>query len=130
MTSEVFTQQFTVAASAIDARGHVNNLKYLEWCLKAAEAHWERNAPPEIQQRYVWYVLHHSVDYKASAFEGEELEAQTWVFSTEGVKSERHYRIFRKKDSKTLVEAKTIWCLLDAKSQRPTKITDEIRNLF
>lgn len=130
MTSEVFTQQFTVPASAIDVRGHVNNLKYLRWCLEAAEAHWERNAPPEIRERYVWYVLHHSVDYKAAAFEGEQLEAQTWVFSAEGVKSERHYRIFRTKDNKTLVEAKTIWCLLDAKSQRPAKITDEIRNLF
>ena len=119
-----------MTASAIDVRGHVNNLKYLEWCLEAAEAHWERNTSPEIRERYVWYVLHHSVDYRASAFEGEQLEARTWVFSAEGVKSERHYRIIRTQDNKTLVEAKTIWCLLDAKSQRPTKITDEIRNLF
>lgn len=130
MTSEVYTHRFTIPASAIDSRGHVNNVTYLEWCLNAAEAHWDRNAPEAMRTAYVWYVLRHEVDYKASAFEGEEVEVRTWVTKAEGVKSERNYSIFRITDNKMLVEAKTMWCLLDAKSQRPTKITEEIRNLF
>jgi len=130
LTAGVFTQQFTVPASAIDVREHVNNLTYLDWCLKAAEAHWKQNASAQIQAHYLWYVLHHSIDYKAAAFEGELLEINTWVTSLEGAKSERRYKIFRIKDNKTLIEAKTIWCLLDAKNHRPTKITKEIRTLF
>ena len=83
-----------------------------------------------MQQNYVWYVLNHTIDYKASAFEGEELQVETWVASTQGVKSERHYKIFRINDNKTLVEAKTLWCLLDAKTLKPVKIPDEFRTLF
>jgi len=127
---EVFSFRLKVTASAIDDRHHVNNLKYLEWCLKAAEKHWEQNARPEMLENYVWYVLHHSIDYKAAAFKGEELEVRTWVTRSEGVKSERHYSISRVADKKELILAKTIWCLLDAKNLKPTRISDEIRNLF
>lgn len=130
MISEIFTNQFIVPASAIDSRNHVNNLAYLDWCLGIAETHWDLKAPKDFQKNYVWYVIHHSIDYKASAFEGEELEIATWIEKNEGVKSERHYKIIRLNDGKTLIEAKTIWCLLNGKTLRPTKITEEISNLF
>ncbi|RLD26282.1 MAG: acyl-CoA thioesterase [Bacteroidetes bacterium] len=128
--AEVFSHRFRIPRSTIDAQGHVNNLAYLEWCLEAAEAHWKQNATPNMQANYVWYVLRHSIDYKASAFEGEELEINTWVTYSEGVKSERHYKISRIEDHQIIIEAKTIWCLLNANTRRPTKITEEIRTLF
>lgn len=130
MNPEVYTHRLKVPESAIDSRHHVNNLSYLQWCLEAAQNHWERNSSDELRNAVVWYVLHHSIDYKAAAFEGEELQIETWVAWSEGVKSERRYRIIRVEEQKTLVEAKTIWCLLDAKSLKPTKITEEIRTLF
>lgn len=130
MISEVFSKQITVAASAIDVRGHVNNLVYLEWCLEVAEAHWEAKATLEMKKNYVWYVLHHSINYKASVFEGEQLQVETWVQLAEGIKSERHYKIIRIEDQKAIIEAKTTWCLVNAKTLRPSKITEEIRNLF
>ena len=130
MISEVFTKTFTVPESAIDIRNHVNNLAYLEWCLDIAETHWNLKAPIGFQDDYVWYVIHHEIDYKAEAFVGEELEIHTWIEKNEGVKSERRYKIIRLKDGKILIEAKTIWCLLNSKTLRPTKITEEISNLF
>jgi len=130
MTSEVYTHTFTIPATAIDSRGHVNNVTYLEWCIDAAEAHWKRNATKAMKMDYVWYVLRHEIDYKASAFEGEKVEVRTWVTKAEGVKSERCYRIFRITDDTLLLEAKTTWCLLDANSHRPMGIPEEIRNLF
>lgn len=130
MTAEKHRLQITVAAEAIDERNHVNNLAYLAWCLQAAESHWKLNASVGLQQDYVWVVLQHIIDYKASAFEGELLEVVTWVESSKGVRSTRRFEIFRIKDQKLLVSAKTTWCLLNAKSLRPVKVTDEIRNLF
>ena len=130
MISEVFTKQFTVPSSAIDSRNHVNNLAYLEWCLDIAETHWNLKAPVGFQDDYVWYVIHHAIDYKAEAFVDEKLEINTWIEKNEGVKSERRYKIIRLEDEKTLIKAKTIWCLLNAKTLRPTKITKEISNLF
>ena len=130
MNSKYFSEKFIVPAAAIDALEHVNNLSYLQWCLDAAGKHWISKSTKQLREDYVWVVLNHSIFYKASAFEGEELEITTWVANCEGVKSERHYKIIRLKDKKTLIEAKTIWCLLNRKKHRPTKITQEIATLF
>jgi acyl-CoA thioester hydrolase len=130
LNHQVFTKKLSVQASAIDARNHVNNLSYLQWCLEAAEAHWEQSASKELKEEYIWYVLQHTIDYKNAAFEGDDLQIETWVTLAEGIKSERCYKITRLKDKKVLVEAKTLWCLLNARTQKPKKITEEIRNLF
>lgn len=130
MKSEIFKQSFTIPASAIDDLGHVNNVIYLQWCLDAAEAHWILRTSEEQRAQYVWVVLDHSISYKNPSFEGELLETQTWIESYQGVRSERRYRIVRPADGKTIIEAKTNWCFLDAKSFRPTKIPKEIGGLF
>ncbi|GAB5401061.1 MAG: hypothetical protein Aureis2KO_26460 [Aureisphaera sp.] len=130
MDHKVFKHRFTVPSSAIDVRKHVNNIAYLQWCLDAAESHWEQNASKEIRSKYIWYVLSHTIDYKASAFEGDVLEIRTWVSFSEGVKSERRYEIKNVDSGKVMVEAKTLWCFLDASSLKPTKIPEEICNLF
>jgi acyl-CoA thioester hydrolase len=96
----------------------------------ATEAHWISRTPESLREGYLWYVISHNITYRASAFEGEELELQTWVVLNKGVRSERHFKIIRPLDQKLIVEGKTIWCLLNEKTLRPTKIPDEISNLF
>jgi len=127
---EIYKLHLTVPASAIDVRGHVNNITYLQWCLDAAEEHWESKTTKILREKYIWYVLNHSISYLASVFENEEIEVQTWVDNYGGVRCERHYKIVRLKDEKSVVEAKTVWCLLNGRTLRPTKITEEISNLF
>lgn len=119
-----------VPASAIDNLNHVNNVAYLQWCLEAAEAHWISKTTETQREQNVWVVLNHFISYKNPSFLGEELETQTWIDNYDGVKSERHYKIIRPSDNKIIVEAKTLWCFLDANTFRPTKITEEIGTLF
>lgn len=130
MKSEVFKKKFIVPASAIDELNHVNNVVYLQWCLEAAEAHWLQNTTSEIRNTYVWVVLNHFISYKNPSFAGDELVTETWISSYSGVKSEREYRIIRPKDQKIIVEAKSLWCFLDAQTHRPVKIPDTISSLF
>lgn len=130
MKFETFKQRFIVPASAIDGLNHVNNVIYLQWCLEAAEAHWISKTSEKQRKDYVWVVLNHFISYKSPSFLGEELETHTWIESYEGVKSERHYKIIRPKDGKTIVEAKTLWCFLDGNTFRPTKIPEDIVALF
>ena len=130
MNAEIFSKQIIVPQSAIDVRGHVNNLVYLEWCLDVAESHWEAKASDELKKNYAWYVLHHSIDYKASVFEGEKLKVETWIANYKGATCERLYKITRQVDQKIIIEAKTDWCLVNAKTLRPSKITEEISILF
>lgn len=127
---EIFFINIKVSEAHIDENKHVNNLVYLQWCLDVAQAHWDTNTTKKIQTDYVWYVLNHSISYKSSAFNGDELIVETWVTNVEGVKCDRNYKITRPSDGKTLVEAKTLWCLLNGKTLRPTKITEEISSLF
>lgn len=130
MKSEVFKQSFTVPTSAIDVLGHVNNVTYLQWCLDAAEEHWVSRTTKDDRAKYVWVVLNHTITYKNPSFAGEQLETHTWIDSYQGVKSERHYKIIRSSDGKTIVEAKTLWCFLDSETRRPSKIPAEISSLF
>ncbi|MGK0236531.1 MAG: acyl-CoA thioester hydrolase, partial [Psychroserpens sp.] len=47
-----------------------------------------------------------------------------------GAKCERLYKIIRLTDQKIIIEAKTDWCLVNANTLRPSKITEEISTLF
>jgi len=95
-----------------------------------ATQHWDAMSLQEHRDQYVWYVVNHNISYRAAAFLGDEIEVTTWVNFAEGVKSERGFEIRRVKDNLLLAEAKTLWCLMDAKTLRLTKIPEEIRNLF
>lgn len=130
MKSNVFTKEILVPASAIDELRHVNNLIYMNWCLEAAESHWLSATNEDIRNEYVWVVLEHSISYKNPSFEGEHLVIETWIDSFKGVRSERKYRIIRPSDQKTIIEAKSLWCLLNAKTHRPTIITEDLASLF
>ena len=124
----VFKQTRKVIQSEIDEYNHVNNVVYVQWIQEIADAHWKlliKNIP---KPDYVWFVVRHEIDYKGQAKLNDEIIVKTWVGKTEGVKSIRHVEIM--KDKELLVSSQTTFCLLDAKSLRPKRITEEITNLL
>jgi len=127
---KIFTTELQVPASAIDTLQHVNNVAYLQWVQDVAEKHWMQYTTEALREKYVWVVVNHFIEYKAPAFENDILELQTWVENYSGVTSERHTKIIRKKDQRLLVQAKTLWCLLDAKKGKPLRISNEMKALF
>jgi acyl-CoA thioester hydrolase len=62
--------------------------------------------------------------YIGQALLGETLVAKTWVGKTEGIRSIRHVEFY--KNNKLVVKAQTTFCLVNAKTFRPTRITDQI----
>lgn len=127
---KIFDQEVIVKAEHIDELQHVNNVVYVQWVQDVAKAHWESLAPKDVQEKYIWMVLRHEIDYSGQAMEGDVLVAKTWVAWSEGVKSERHVEIRNKETSKVIVNAKTLWCLLDAQSKRPKRIEEDITSVF
>lgn len=125
-----FELEIRVSIEDTDELNHVNNVVYVQWVQDAAKTHWERVAPQEVQEKYVWMVLRHEVDYTGQAIEGDVLVAKTWVQWSEGVKSERHVEIRNKETGKILAKAKTLWCLLDTKTKRPKRIEGDITSVF
>ena len=127
---KVFEQQIVVKQPDIDNLNHVNNVVYLQWVQDVATAHWQANASAEMQKKYSWVVLKHEIEYLGQAFLGDALMVKTWVYTSAGVRSERHVEFYLQKTNKLLVRAKTNWCLLDAATMKPRRIEDDILQIF
>ena len=92
--------------------------------------HWQKNTSKEINDNYYWVLLSHNIDYKSSAYLNEVITLKTYITKSEGVTSKRIVEMYNSKTNKLLVKSETNWCLFDAKTNRPTRMTDEIINLF
>ena len=125
MFPEKFSISFYVAENEIDELNHVNNVNYLEWVQMIAQKHWEHLSNKALNSKYVWVVLRHELDYLFPAMLNDKITIYTWVGQSYGVKSERFVEI--KKGEKLLAKGKTIWCLLDKRSMKPTRISGEIQ---
>ncbi len=126
----VYTHEFVVQPTEIDAMGHVNNVVYLKWVQDVAEAHWISKASDDVKKKFNWVVLRHEIDYMSPAFEGQTIVATTWVDNFVGVKSDRIVELKLKDSNKILAKARTTWCLLDAATMRPRRIDPEITRVF
>ncbi|MDN4163922.1 thioesterase family protein [Cytophagales bacterium LB-30] len=126
----IFQHSITIQASDIDSLGHVNNVVYLRYVQEVAEAHWETCASDELKKAHLWVVLRHEIDYKAPAFLGQSLLGRTWVEKADGAKVWRYVHLLEVDSGKLVAQAKTLWCLLDAVTKRPKRITEEIDTVF
>ena len=129
-TPEIFEKTITVNASDLDELKHVNNVQYVQWIQDIAKEHWESRASEEILNTYFWVVIRHEIDYKQQAFLGEELIVQTFVGDHTHVTSQRLVNIINKETGKALVRAKSTWCLMDYKTKKPVKISQEMVRVF
>lgn len=129
-TPEIFELKFPVEKRHLDKQNHVNNVQYVQWVQDVAQAHWEARATPAQQEKLFWIVVKHEISYKQQAFLGEEILLQTYVGKTTHVKSTRHVIIKNAETKKVLVEAKTVWALMDEEKQKPTKISEELKKVF
>ena len=108
----------------LDDLNHVNNVVYLKWVNDVSEEHWKELATKALLENYFWVVLRHEIDYKHQAFLGDEVTIDTYVGETSGVKSVRHVLIH--KEGKLLAKAATTWFVVDMKSQRPTRVKEDV----
>ncbi|CAN5603698.1 thioesterase family protein [soil metagenome] len=123
-----FSHSFTVSPEDIDAQGHVNNVAYVRWIQDVAVAHWFSVTTEAIREKLSWVVLRHEIDYKKPAFEDQEITVTTWVGEPTRISWERFTEIKRGED--LLCKAKSIWCLIDRETSRPTRITSELIETF
>lgn len=123
-----FSHSFTVAAADIDEQSHVNNVAFVRWIQDVAVAHWFSITNEAIRAKYTWVVLRHEIDYKKQAFENEAVTVKTWVGEPTRISWERFTEITR--GDNLLVKARSVWCLIDRQTSKPTRITAELKELF
>src|SRR4051812_36162596 len=128
--SAEFEIPISVQPADIDELGHVNNIVYLRWVQEAAIAHWRAIAPAADQEKLLWIVLRHEIDYRQAAHLGDAAIVRTWVGGASRLKFERHTEVLRAADGVLLAKALTIWCPIDAHSGRPSPVSPEVRAIF
>ena len=123
-----FSHSFRVSAEDIDEQRHVNNVAYVKWIQDVAVAHWLSATTEAEREKYTWIVIRHEIDYKSQAFENEEITATTWVGEPTRISWERFTEITR--GESLLVKARSVWCLIDRETSKPTRISSELKELF
>ncbi|WP_204345399.1 acyl-CoA thioesterase [Psychroserpens algicola] len=127
---QIHEQELKVTQADLDARNHVNNVRYVKWVQDIAEAHWVLKSSESIRQQYYWVMISHHIQYKAEAVLGDRLVLKTFVIKSEGVKSTRMVEIYNLDTQKLLTTSETIWCFIDFITNRPARIPSEVKALF
>ncbi|MBO6606758.1 thioesterase family protein [Psychroserpens sp.] len=114
----------------LDDLNHVNNVRYVQWVQDAAEAHWNLKATETIRNEFYWVMISHHIQYKAEALLGDQLLIKTYVTESKGVRSTRMVDIYNKATEQLLTSSTTIWCFMSMETHKPTRIPEEINQLF
>lgn len=129
--SAIYIKVITIAQSAIDENGHVNNVTYVQWMQDIAVEHYASIGGIEAQgPEATWVVREHKVEYLLPAFAGEEIEVRTWVENIRRVRSLRKYEFVRQADGKTLVKGETDWVFVDVNTGIPRAVPEAVVSVF
>jgi acyl-CoA thioester hydrolase len=128
--SPAFEMTIPVLPGDIDRQNHVNNTVYLRWVQDVATGHWQAIASRDAQEAIGWVVLRHEIDYKTPATLDDEIVLRTWVGKATRLTFERFTEIRRKSDRQLFSQARTLWCPIDGKTGRPTRVSAEVRARF
>jgi acyl-CoA thioester hydrolase len=123
-------KEIIVSKNDLDDLNHVNNVVYIHWVQEIAKTHWKSLVSNEIIKNYFWVLLEHEIKYLNPAFLNDKIRLKTYIEKTDGVKSSRIVEIYNKDTNKLLVTSKTIWCLINAKTGKPNRITEDIKKAF
>jgi acyl-CoA thioester hydrolase len=126
----VYQFDIKVTDGVVDQNGHVNNVTYIQWLQDAAIRHAQASGcmAATTAAGASWVVRTHFIEYLAPAFAGETLTVMTWVVNFQRVRSLRKYKIIRAADETVVARAETDWVFVNAKTGRPLKIPDEVKN--
>jgi acyl-CoA thioester hydrolase len=129
----VYTHTFEVPVSSIDGYGHVSNIEYLRWMQEVATAHtasegWTLDRYQ--QNRAIWVVRRHTIEYFIPAFAGQRLDMHTWIEWVRDCQSVRRYLLTREGQARALARADTLWVCVDPESGRPRRVPESFTAAF
>lgn len=119
----------TVAQEDLDNLNHVNNVVYVHWIQQISKEHWQTVAK-EVSEKYIWVVRRHDITYYGAAKLNDTILITTNISESKGPISYRQVEFKDNTTEKLLVKAITEWCLLDAKTYKPIRVPQTIKNLF
>ena len=123
-----YSKTLVVEERHLDELNHVNNVVYLQWVQDIAKDHWFAVAKSPFTDEHFWVVAKHELEYKKQAFLNDEITLTTFVESFRGPFSVRCVEFRR--GNELLVKARSNWCLIDRKTEKPKRVPEEVAGLF
>jgi acyl-CoA thioester hydrolase len=121
-----------VDAEEIDGQGHVHNLRYLAWSLRAAGRHsaalgWDADHMLS-QFGCGWVVRSHEIVYRLAALRDDQIVVRTWIADVVRHAATRKTLICRPADKKILARVTTRWVMVDLRVRKAIEIPADIRS--
>lgn len=123
-----FRHPVAIQPDDIDHMGHVNNSVYLKWVQDAVVDYWTSVAPPDAVARHLWVALKHEISYFRPTFLQDSVVAEVIAEKVEGARA--YFRTILRRGEDVLSEISSCWCCLDAATQRPVRLAQEIAGRF
>jgi acyl-CoA thioester hydrolase len=123
-----FRHPVAIQPDDIDHMGHVNNGVYLKWVQDAVVDYWTSVAPPDAVARHLWVALKHEISYFRPTFLQDSVVAEVIAEKVEGARA--YFRTILRRGEEVLSEIQSCWCCLDAATQRPVRLAQEITGRF
>jgi acyl-CoA thioester hydrolase len=125
-----FEQALAILPDDIDFFNHVNNVVYVRWVQEVSTAAWFATATEAQKAAIGWVVMRHEIDYLGSARMGDELAGRTWVGTAKKHIFERFVEIVRVRDQQVLARARSLWCPVDLRTRRLTRVGPDVYERF
>ncbi len=122
-----YIHRVTVTEAAMDAFGHANNARYLEWADEAAWTHWfSKGYSMEAcgdEDRGI-AIIRTEADYLGHVHVGDELDCAVWITQSDRrLRAERRYQFRRVSDGVTVFRALTKVVCFQLSTGRPARMT-------
>ena len=129
----VFEYKHVVDEGDLDELRRVYNVRYLDWLIRAAQAHCRALGWPG--ERFLdlgaaWVVRTHFLRYFRPAYAGDQLTVRTWVATMRNASSRRRYKVVRDADGEVVLTGETDWAFIDVASGKPRRIPEDIAGAF
>lgn len=128
--SETYEKIVIVNKDDLDELDHVNNVRYVQWIQDISKEHWIHSAPETVREGLSWVVLHHDITYKSASQLDDVILIRTYIEESRGATCRRVVEMHNADTKILLVRSNTEWCLLNNKSLKPIRISEEIRQIF
>ncbi|MBU2996065.1 acyl-CoA thioesterase [Cellulophaga baltica] len=125
-----YFKKIQVEQDAIDDLNHVNNVIYVQWIQDIAKEHWQEKASKELLENCIWVVKSHFIEYKKAAVLNDVIALKTFIKLSKGALSIRMVEMHDETTGELILTSKTEWVLLDSKSLRPIRVSEEIKDVF
>ena len=126
--ADPFTITVTVAPTAIDSYGHVNNTVYIGWLEQCAWAHSAAVGFPEevcVEMARGMAVRTINVDYLDACFEGDRVLIGNWLIANNKLRATRRFQLINETRERVVMRGEIRYVCMNLDTGRPTRMPPE-----